>query len=790
MVKSKSAWAFPLVPVKKKDGSIRICIDYRKLNEVTLPDSYPLPRVQDCLDALQGSCWFSTLDCTQGYFQLQTHPDDMSKTAFVCEKGLFAFKVLPMGLINSGATYQRTIEQIMAPIQYETCLIYLDDIIVYSKTFEEHIQRLDEVFTRIGRANLRFSPKKCFVTQREVTFLGHRVSPLGVAMCEDKVQAVQNWPIPTCVKDLRAFLGLASYYRKFIQSFSSIAAPLKKLTEKGVNFRWSGDCQKAFDTLKSALVSAPILGYINSHDVLYLDCDASSFGIGAVLSQLQNGQERVIAYFSKSMTKVQRQYCVTRRELLSIFEAVKNFHMYLYGVSFIVRTDHGALSWLMKFKNPSGQLARWLEVLSTYRFVIQHRAGVKHGNCEALSRVNRPCTSCVHCERREEEEREANLKDSETCQCSNLNEANQSNHENNGQREIIQKSSQEYEGMEKVSIVESKEKGGSASKRDPTEWELQKHTDTESIRRLGYLHGGLPSQDVKSEDSTAENSNSSKCEKDQVHSEYVRDIHCSTGNSTDSSDECIPDQENLRQAQVLDPGMSVLYKGMEQNKRPTWDEISHTNDEIKTYWAQWSRIVLHNGVLCRKYFNTKTDTYSLQIILPKGLREKVLTQLHDHVTAGHLGSMKTIEKVKQRFYWYNYREFIENWCKSCIQCQSRSLPKLRPREPMKQGRVGTPLQTVSLDLLGPFPETNKNHYKYIMSVCDHFTRWIELYPIKNMDALTVAKVFVEEFVSRHALCRQILTDQGAQFESKLFKEICRLLDIDKKRSTSFHPQTN
>ena len=279
--------------------------------------------------------------------------------------------------------------------------------------------------------------------------------------------------------------------------------------------------------------------------------------------------------------------------------------------------------------------------------MIQHRAGVKHGNCDPLSRVNRPCTSCVQCERREEEEREANLKDSETCQCSNLNEANQSNQENNDQGGIIQKNSKDYEGMEKVSIVKSKEKGGSASKRDPTEWELQKHTNAESIRHLGYLHDGLPSQDVKSEDSTAENSNSSKCEKDRVQSEYVRDIHCSAGNNMDSSDECILDQENLRQAQFLDHGMSVLYKGMEQNKRPTWDEIFHTNDEIKTYWAQWSQIVLHNGVLRRKYFDTKTDTHSLQIILPKSLREKVLTQLHDHATAGHLGSKKNIEKVKQ-----------------------------------------------------------------------------------------------------------------------------------------------
>ena len=270
----------------------------------------------------------------------------------------------------------------------------------------------------------------------------------------------------------------------------------------------------------------------------------------------------------------------------------------------------------------------------------------------------------------------------------------------------------------------------------------------------------------------------------------MRDIHCSAGNSLDSKDENILDQENLRQAQVLDPGLSVQHKGMEQNKRPTWNEISHMDAEMKTYWAQWSRLVLNNGVLCRKYFDTKTDTHFLQIILPKSLRDKILTQLHDHVTAGHLGTAKTIEKVKCRFYWYQYKEFIENWCKRCLKCQSRSLPKLRPRAPMKQRGVGTPLQVFSLDLLGLFPETNKNHYKYILSVCDHFTRWIELYPIKDMEAITVAKVFVEEFVSRYGICRQILTDQGAQFESKLFKEICRLLDIDKKRSTSFHPQTN
>ena len=766
VTKSKSAWAFPPVPIKKKDGSIRICVDYRKLNEVTLPDSYPLPRVQDCLDALEGASWFSVLDCTSGFFQIETHPNDRDKTAFICHKGLFEFKVLPMGLINSPATYQRILETIMAGKQYETCLIYLDDLIVYSKTFDEHLQRLDEVFERISFANLKFSPKKCFLFSRETKFLGHRVSANGVSTCDDKVVAVKEWPIPTCVKDLRAFLGLASYYRRFIKSFSTIAAPLNKLTEKGVNFRWSSECQTAFDSLKSALVSAPILGYPNSHDTLYLDCDASSVGIGAVLSQVQNGQERVIAYFSKSLNKTQRQYCVTRRELLAIFEAVKHFHCYLYGVQFIVRTDHGALSWLMKFKNPSGQLARWLEVLSTYRFTIEHRAGVKHGNCDSLSRVNRPCSACIHCERREQEEREAQSNDVDNCRCNQSKSEKRETGSNsvifNGQREKTPTNLTKNESENILSFE--------------AEMPICNDSRTDNCDDKGW-------------DSMAKSPNpygSEKSENENGQVNHIQGQKCYNINSS----EVDVNMEKWKEAQILDSSISVLYKGKQQNMRPSWEDISHTNKETKTYWAQWSRLELHNGVLCRKYFDTKTDTTFLQIVLPKSLRDEILTELHDHVTSGHLGTMKTLEKVKRRFYWHDYKAFVESWCRKCLQCQSRSLPKLRPRAPMKQSRTGTPLQRVSLDLLGPFPETEKNHYKYVLSICDHFTRWIELYPMRDMEASTVARIFVEEFVSRHGLVRQILTDQGRQFESKLFQEICQLLDIDKKRSTSFHPQTN
>ncbi|MCG7879153.1 MAG: RNase H-like domain-containing protein [Candidatus Thiodiazotropha endolucinida] len=743
--KSKSPWAFPLVPIRKKDSSIRICIDYRQLNLRTLPDSYPLPRVQECLDALDGATLFSTLDCTSGFFQLQMHPDDKDKTAFVCSKGLFNFKVLPMGLVNSPATYQRLMEHIMTGINFQTCLVYLDDCIIFSKSFNEHISRLDEVLTRISKANLKFRPDKCNLLRREVKFLGHVVSAEGVATCEDKIRAVKEWPIPSNVKELLSFLGLASYYRRFCKSFGTISAPLHKLTKKNQAFEWSPECQEAFDTLKELLTNAPILGYPNTHDQYFLDTDASSVAVGAVLSQVQNGQERVIAYFSKSLNDAQRKYCVTRRELLAIVEAVKHFHQYLYGVSFIVRTDHGSIRWLRNFKNPNSILARWLEVLSTYRFEIKFRPGSLNRNSDGLSR--RPCTACSYCDKREEEDQKKKIK---CCKISHLGRAESKDRDmfNYDSREITPKTEEENKVREKT---------------------VESSTSVDG-------------------NSVATNSFPSELKTDSDSSIHIRSIHCSDGNSEISWEN---DQEFVqwKEAQVLDPTLSVLYNWVENNKRPEWEDISGTDEETKTYWAQWPRLVLHKGVLCRKYFDGKTDTHFLQILVPFSCRKEVLCQLHDHLTSGHLATTKTTEKVKKRFYWYKYKEFIENWIMSCDKCQARRLPKLRPRAPMKQSRVGTPLERVCLDLLGPFPES-RNKNKYILSICDQFTRWIEMFPLKNMEAETVATVFVSEFVSRYGLCRQILTDQGKQFESKLFKGICELLDIDKKRSTSFHPQTN
>ncbi|GFT17119.1 retrovirus-related Pol polyprotein from transposon 17.6 [Trichonephila clavipes] len=270
-------------------------------------------------------------------------------------------KVMPFGLCNASATFKRLMETIPGGLSYEAYLVYLDDIIIVGRSFEEHLKNIRRVLQKLKEANLKLSPSKCHLFRREVTYLGHIILAEGVRTDPDKISAVKDWNCPTDVHQLRSFLGLCTYYRKFVKSFSTIARPLHKLTEAKQKFIWMVDCNNTFNKLKDALTSAPILAYPEIGKQFILDTDASHESIGTVLSQEIDGQEHVIAYFSKCLSKPERNYCMTRKELLAIVKAVEHFHPYLYGRRFLLRTDHASLTWLLNFKNSEGQIARWIQ---------------------------------------------------------------------------------------------------------------------------------------------------------------------------------------------------------------------------------------------------------------------------------------------------------------------------------------------------------------------------------------------------------------------------------------------
>ena len=298
--------------MKKKDRSVRFCVDYRNINAATVKDSFPIPNIDASIDTLVGSRWFSTLDLFSGFWQVEMDKADQAKTAFVTQRGLYQFKVMSFGLCNATATFQRLMETVMNGLTWNCILLYVDDIIIFAKTFEDELDRIQSVFQRLRSNNLKLKAKK----QDSVQYLGHRVSEEGVEMDPQKTEDVSNWPIPRNVTDVRSFLGTCSYYRRFIEGFATIAHPLHKLTEKKSVFTWTTESQNAFDALKRKLTEAPILAYPSSEVIFKLDTDASNFGIGGVISQIQDGHERVIAYGSRSLTKAERNYCVTRSCLL------------------------------------------------------------------------------------------------------------------------------------------------------------------------------------------------------------------------------------------------------------------------------------------------------------------------------------------------------------------------------------------------------------------------------------------------------------------------------------------
>ena len=658
---SESPWSSPVVLVAKPDGSQRFCVDYRALNKVTKRDLYPLPRCDDILESLAGAQWFSHLDLLRGYWQIDVAEEDREKTAFATPDGLYQFRKLSFGLTNAPACFMRAMHLVLKGLCWSDCLVYLDDIIIFGRTLQEHRERLSLVLSRLSEAGLKINPKKCKLLSEQVVVLGHVVTRDGISTDPEKVKVIREWPVPENESQLKAFMGTAGYYREFVPNYADIAAPLHSASQKGERFRWTAECEETSLNIKRKLMNAPILVFPRLDVPFILDTDACDSGLGAVLSQVQDGKERVIAYAARALSKAERNSSTTRKELLALVWGSEHFETYLYGRRFLARTDHSALQWLKNFKNPRGQVARWLERLSDFDFEVEHRPGHLHGNVDGFTRLTGEGTTL------------------------------------------------EEQGEEDAMLIQS------------------------------------------------------------VNVEPL-------------SNECI------KATQKQDPVLSQVVDWLKSGARPARRDVEGGGRKLLSYWSQWGRLFLKDGLVFRRWENEVTgqEIYQ-QICLSESLVPQVLYALHDSPSAGHLGVSKTLEKVRRRFYWHGMREDLENHIRRCGPCAEVNDPSKLPKAPLINIKSGHPLQRVAIDIVGPTPRSSSGH-EWLLVVSDHFTKFAQAFPVRNTSAVTLAKKVMDEYICRFGCFESLHSDQGANVDGAVFKGLCDLIDAAKTRTTPYHPQ--
>lgn len=745
-----SPWTSNIVLICKKDGSLRFCVDYRQLNQLTYKDGYPLPNIETCLQSLGGSRYFSSLDLRAGYWQTVIDPVDRDKTAFVTRKGTFRFKVLSFGLANAPALFQRLMDLVLVGLTWESCLVFVDDILVFSRSFEEHIERLTAVFERLKKAQLKLKPSKCKLFQHRISFLGHVVSEKGIEPDPEKVQTVKDWPTPTKLNELRSFVGLASYYRNHIEGFANLARPLHELTKKGVLFQWTSRQDDAFTHLKEKLVTAPVLASPIDQGKYVLDTDASNEALGAILHQEQEGVLRVIAYASRVLTAAERVYCTTRKELLGVIFGLKKFRQFLLAREIVIRTDHAALTHLQRTREPIGQQARWLDLLSEFNFVIQHRPGESHRNSDALSR--RPCEkdslqNCSQCAKSERQDRYI-------CQISKTMGSNQS------------------------FFIH-----GTTTAKSPA----VKAANNDIIRQSSPLTRVDVGTDITST-SSAE-SNELRDEMKSKPMDNVARLCNITTVVTPSNTELNLSLDDIRAAQQADESISPIIVALAKSSdKPGQDFISDKSNETRAYWAQWSTLTLENGILYRRFFAVTGEIKYLQVIVPDALRGKLVEAAHGGLTGGHFGARRTQDQVQRRAYWMGWRKYVEDWCKRCNVCNQVHRGKPPRQGYLKPLESNGPLDRLHLDLCGPFPRSNG--YAWIMTCLDAYTRYLIAVPIRDKTATTVADALIQNVFCRIGLCRQILSDLGPEFQNDVIRSVCQQLNIRQLRTTSYRPNCN
>ena len=704
---SNSIWYSPVVLAKKKDGSYRFAVDYRKLNKITKPIAHPLPRLESVFDAIgaANAQYFSCLDLASGYWQIPMDNSTKFKSAFITHNGIYEFNRLPFGLKNAPMSFQFFMGQVLRTLNWKHVLCYIDDILVFSKTFDDHLHHLSQVFERLRDAKLTLKPEKCHFAVPKLTYLGHDISKAGIEPALSNTHAVRTFPVPKNQRDVRSFLGLANFYRRFCKNFAKIANPLNKLLQKNTKFVWTEQAQDAFDTLKHSLITAPMLYYPDLNNSFCLTTDASDVSLGFILSQKDiNNKDRVVAYGGRSIRPEERKWTVTEKECLAVVEGIKAYREYLSHRPFTVYTDHKALQWLHNMKDPSNRLGRWALKLQEYQYTVIHKEGKKNQNADALSRRVYDDAPVV-----------------------------------DGKE--IQQSKQIESPTVSTAII-------------PVEPEVEE-TDR-WLTEVTFEYAAVPAvAPVNLSPATAETANA-----EANHNDLPAQKRQPPG-------QLEPEHSDLIALQKECPDFQSIYGYLAERKLPD-DATLARNTTWESDQYMLADHVLYHFYQPRTKKANRSEGSIIQVALPKALRLDVLKSYHDSIAGGgHLGIQKTYESIRQKFYWPHMYQHIQDYVLSCDICQRIKVDRRQPRVPLTNMPITDTFDSWHIDFLGPLPRTEENSYAHILLVVDRFSRWSEAFPMKDQDAKSVAKVLFNEISARYGAPRILVSDRGTQFMSRL-----------------------
>jgi hypothetical protein len=724
---SVSPWGAPVLFVPKKDGRWRMCIDYRALNKETVKDRYPIPRIDELLDRLGRAKFFTKLDLASGYHQIGVASGDIAKTAFRTNRGSYEFIVMPFGLTNAPATFQRLINSVFDREINDFVLVYLDDILIFSETLEDHWRHLDIALERLSQAKLYGRIQKCDFIKTEVEYLGFRISQDGISTDPEKVQAVVDWHTPTSVRDVRSFLGLASYYRRFIRNFSLIAKPLTDLTKNDTKWQWEEEQEKAFLQLKVAMVTAPVLKVPDFTKEFVVTTDASLVSAGAILQQDFGEGIQPVAYASRKFLPAECRYSAYERELLAIVWAIGLWRPYVESGHFIVQSDHSSLRHLPNQASTNRRVWKWISVLQSYDCDIQHIPG-KYNPADGLSR------------RHWDTDRGA---------------ADVSKAQDKDLLELLRV-------KEDASDEEIREALTRMYKHKPSQMK-------EPAEVAGQLVGEASGDALYRHSFLADEQDDQDFFFPKTESKLMV----------------------TRASVTVDDSLLREMMNLLRSEEPYADIISKLENETHEVLVGSLKYRLRRGFLKVHKGSLQDGRYWKTVVPNSmDIKKRLLKELHTVPYAGHPGYMRTLELVQTHFYWAGMSKDVRAYVEECPVCQIEKGDHTRRRGLLQNLQLPqNKWQEVMIDFILKMPRTARGN-DTIMTVIDRATRMVHLVPCKEtMTARDVASMYWNKVGSLHGVPRAIHSDRDVRFTGTFWRALWRNLGTDLRFSTAFHPQT-